>query len=78
MSKLKIDRTQLASSIEYAATNKLAKSEWDRFFINHYEDEKMESARKAVVKIMMSHSENNASKECMDKLFLIAKGLRLE
>ena len=49
-----ITRSLLASAIEYAARGKLDTIEWHRFFINHYHDEIMETARVECIRALDS------------------------
>ena len=51
-----ITRSLLASAIEYAARRKLDTIESQRFFVNHYHDEMMETARVACIRTLQTIS----------------------
>jgi hypothetical protein len=66
-------RSLLASFIENAAKDCITPLEWDRFAVAHYEDEKMEAARRHCVRILR---ERPVPKEGLDLLYSIAADLR--
>jgi hypothetical protein len=68
-----VTRPPLASFIEYAAKDCVTPSEWDRFAVTHYRDEKMEAARRHCVRILRKRP---IPKEDQDFLFSIAADLR--
>ena len=55
-----IDRSLLASFIEYAASGVVTSQEWQRFAANHFQDEVMEEARSEFVRIF--HKSRNLPK----------------
>ncbi len=66
-------RTLLASFIENAAKGCVTPLEWARFAVTHYEDEKMEAARRHCVRILR---ERPVPKGDLDFLYSIAADLR--
>ena len=72
-----IDRKILASFIEYVANSVIKNSEWERFAVNHYSDEIMETARRECVRICLEKKDpKGLSLEEKDKLYKIARELR--
>ena len=78
MSKTRItDRKLLASFIEYAAEGKVTNSEWNRFAVEHYSDQIMESARAECVQLLIGHSSSSPKNQnTKNKLYSLAKMLR--
>ena len=71
-----ITRALLATAIEYAAQQKLSTMEWQRFFVNHYLDEFMETARRSVVEVIQSHEGRQLQPDAILELEAVAKALR--
>lgn len=72
-----IDRNLLASFIEYAANGAITSTEWNRFAVNHYQDDTMEQARAECVRILQSYAGTaEVSLEDRDHLHRLAKNLR--
>lgn len=77
MSLRPIDRKLLASFIEYVANGVIKNSEWERFAVNHYNDEIMEAARRECVRICIEKNDpKDLPQEDKDKLYKIARELR--
>ncbi len=70
-----ITQSLLASFIEYAASNRVTDIEWDRFVVQHYQDEQMENARRECARILAGRKRPIAKTE-LERLYSIADGLR--
>jgi len=71
-----ITRSLLATFIEYAATDRVTAIEWDRFVIQHYQDEQMERARRECARILGGPRKRPIPKPELERLYLIAHELR--
>lgn len=77
MSLRPIDKTLLASFLEYAANGVVTMAEWRRFAINHYEDSMMEDARAECVRILCANPDpQTLLAEDRQRLHHLARGLR--
>jgi hypothetical protein len=72
-----LDRNLLASFIEYAASGVVTPGEWQRFAVDHYQDEAMEQARIECVRIFHSATDgSHLSGDQRSALYRLAKALR--
>jgi hypothetical protein len=71
-----ITRLPLATFIEYAATRCVAPSEWQRFAVQHYGDERMEDARRECVRILQRVTREEVPRVDVERLYSIAAALR--
>ena len=71
-----ITRSLLATFIEYAATRRVTPSEWQRFAVQHYADERMEEARRQCVRTLQRVTRREVSKADVERLYSIAAALR--
>jgi len=71
-----ITRSLLASFIEYAAKGCVTHLEWFRFVVQHYQDERMEKARRECARILGSKDYRRVARSDLDLLQSIADDLR--
>jgi hypothetical protein len=73
-----ITRSLLATFIEYAARGCVTPSEWQRFVVQHYPDERIEQARRECARVLGSADYRTAAQSELDLLYSIADDLRKE
>jgi hypothetical protein len=66
-----ITRSLLATFIEYAATRRVTRLEWE-----HFGDERMEEARRECVRILQRATRGEVPKANLERLYSIAATLR--
>jgi hypothetical protein len=71
-----VTRLLLATFIEYAARGCVTPSEWFRFAVQHYQDERMEEARSECVRILGGADSRKVPRSELDRLYSIADDLR--
>lgn len=71
-----ITRSLLATFIEYAARGCVTSSEWFRFVVRHYHDERMEEARSECARILGGADARKVPRSELDLLYSIADDLR--
>jgi hypothetical protein len=71
-----ITRSILATFIKYAATRRVTPSEWQRFAVQHYGDERMEEARRECVRILLRVTRGEVPKADVERLYSLAAALR--
>jgi hypothetical protein len=71
-----ITRSLLATFIEYAATDRVTAVEWNRFVVQHYQDEHMENARRECARILGGPRKRPMPKTELERLYSIADDLR--
>jgi hypothetical protein len=70
-----VKRSLLATFIEYAATDRGAAVEWDRFVVQPYQDEQMENARRECVRILGGPRKRPTPRTEGERLYSIADDL---